>query len=165
MKTLRERIVAHHEAGHALAAIDLNISFNRVFLTSRPSGQVCLCDEADEKNFYKLIIFAFAGPIAESVYSGSQSSGSSYDLEGALSLLQRFGGRSARKRERIYQTAWVTAEQMVHIRWRGIQRIARRLLRDHELTREQVCRAASGRRSSSKEGRSAVAGVHHRPVI
>jgi len=153
-----KQLTAHHEAGHAVAAVALGIGLNRVSaIGDRDTlGRIALAqawphlqprfnphDLEDRRIAEGWILLAFAGQFADAYRSGRNpdrnSHGAKWDFRRAEDLAKRLyahpGERNAFLERMQGRTQLFVAEPL---RWRQISAVATRLVQLHELDERQV---------------------------
>jgi hypothetical protein len=151
------QLSAHHEAGHAVAAVAFGIGFDRVSVVDDGDtlGRIVLDqkwphlqpgfnpDDPDDRRIAEnWIVLALAGEFADTYHSGRTASvtpGARWDFRVAEVLAERLFA-DAGEREAFLNEMLCRAHRFVSepLRWRQISAVAARLDQLRELDRRQV---------------------------
>jgi hypothetical protein len=169
------QLTAHHEAGHAVAAVAFGIGFDRVSVVDDRDvlGRIVLDqkwphhrpafnphDPEGRRIAEGWIVLALAGEFADAYHSGrkaGRSPGASWDFRIAEELAERLFAHLG-EREAFLNEMRCWAHQFVSepLRWRQISAVATRLDQLRELDRRQVAQimdeiAAAGDSSGTED--------------
>jgi hypothetical protein len=149
----RER-VAHHEAGHAVAAFLLRVPFEHVSIASNAfsMGHLRLTNRRRPKGMernYKLGIIGLAGLAAERRFSptGVQSNSHEDDWPFVRDLSFEWGG-SGKIAQALVDLWTLQAEELIGGQWKLVQKLAAALMLQETLDFMQVTEVLFGFRSS-----------------
>jgi hypothetical protein len=157
---MRRRLrIAHHEAGHAVAAVKTNTTVKglSVIQTTDSLGRVeCHWDFAADQTLTRTqqarelaersIIIAVSGIIAEQMFSGRFNwLGSTRDLAAAQGYVAG-SARTKDERQAYFESLWVRSRDLLRLHWPAVASLARRLAEDGEIAgpeaRKLIGRAA-----------------------
>ena len=144
MKRKKVEKTAYHEAGHAVAAFYMKRSFRYVTIEPEEDslGHIMYKkfrdsfnpeidpDREIRKPLEKAIITAFAGPIAEQIFSGRKNRiGASSDFHGALDCALYLCG-SNEETEAYVNWLWIRTKNMIRqpAKWCSVEGLAKELL-------------------------------------
>ena len=170
------QLTAHHEAGHAVAAVAFGIGFDHVSVVDDRDtfGRIVLDqkwphlqpgfnpdDPEDRRIAEDWIVLALAGEFADAYQSGRDASltpGANWDFQVAEALAKRLFGDPG-EREAFLNEMWHRAHRFVSepLRWRQISAVAARLDQLRKLDRRQVVQimdeiAAAGEPGGTADG-------------
>ena len=146
---------AHHEAGHAVAAIELGFQFDHVTIVPNEDdnslghilyGFYSMFLNIGHRQFARdlrdYLITNRAGPVAQERYTGQwDEDGASSDDEHFWQILWQMYGE---RRERHARNLTRQARRLVYVQWPAIERVTQGLLREHTLSYSDVKKMLDG---------------------
>jgi ATP-dependent Zn protease len=135
----RRKIVAYHEGGHAIAALDLGwpIKSATIRKSRNYDGMVIRAKQSSfegDAKFLANMVIAAAGPFAQGRFA--PDSGWGMELLGeVMDAACELGGEPP---NRVFEVAEQTAKDLVERRWPAIERIAQMLLDRTKLSGAEI---------------------------
>lgn len=137
----RDPAIWHHEAGHAVIAVELRLPLWFVNVTGAVDrlGEARLTSRGMDCCPHKLTIYALAGAAAHKKFRGGEAwpAEAAHDLQIARRIVE-WTTRHPRSVEDAWTEHLVLAEAMVIANWNAIERVARELAWKGELVGTRV---------------------------
>ncbi len=143
-----DRLVAHHEAGHAVVSLNLRQAFQAVTIEPDTPGTLGAMhqswsmsktidtyspDGRSRRYIEDRIIIALAGPAAARKFAGRSTFGGEADHDDAVDLLMRLTG-DPEELDAYYKLLEIRAKQRVEREWPSIEALAKVLLHERRVT-------------------------------